>query len=381
MKRIKNILVFLTVALLTVTCKKEHIPANTTSTPVFYFNGLVGGVSTVIDAGINNYYMYSSYKQDTNHVYNFIGNLQKTTNNLSSIQIQINDYKVSALNSNTQPDSSFKTGTYSYYTVSVTDTVYNVQFSSSYINGTPQTYTWTFGDGTTSNSANPLHTYSSKGSYYVCLTINGSSGTSNICNRVNLSSPSNLAQKVIVTSLSSGNTIYFYASTSGFTPHEYNWNFEDGSPIDTVTSSVSTYSVSHTYTNSALYNIYLTVVDTSGDTISTHYNAPTASYTAGAANYTVTSITSAINTGSSLRLSNVFIKWTDAFGVVYTTNNNALQPSSSYFKIISVAPYQNNINGQATEMLHVNFTCTLYSNTGTSIQITNADAVIAVAYK
>ena len=377
MKKVKIILALLTVILFTVTCKKEHVPATTISTPVFYFNGMVGGVSTSIDAGINNYYMYSSYTQDTNHVYNFIGNLQKTTSNLNSIEIQLNDYKVSPVNSNTQPDSSFKTGSYSYYSVGVTDTVYNVQFNSSYINGTPQTYTWTFGDGTTSNIPNPTHSYTAKGNYNVCLTIMGSSGTSSICNNLNLSSPATMVKKTAISSTSLGDTIFFSASTIGFTGIQFNWNFGDASgTIDTLTHTID--NTSHTYTAAALYHVSLTVKDSAtGNNITTNYNAPTASYTVGGVtNYSVTSV----SPGSSFRLSNVIIKWTDASGVIYTSNNNTAQPSGSYFKIISVAPYQTNINGQATEMLHVNFSCTLYNGTN-SIQITNADAVIAVAYK
>ena len=380
MKKVKNIIALLTVVLLTITCKKEHVPTTTTSAPVFYFNGIVNGTTTSIDAGINNYYMHSSYTQDTNHVYNFIGNLQKTTSNLSSIEIQLNDYKVSPVNSSTQPDSSFATGSiYSYYSVGVTDTVYNVQFNSTYVNGTPQTYTWTFCDGTTSNNANPLHSYAAIGNYNVCLTITGTTGTSSICNNLNLSSASAMAQKVTISSFSVGSTLYYTATTTSITPYKYVWNFGDGS-YTTDTTTATTYSVSHTYTNTAIYDVFLTVKDSSGsDTVSTRYNAST-SASVGVTNFTFGNISKVINIGSPYKLSNVIIKWTDASGNVYTSNNNMAQPSGSFFKILSEESYQNNTNGQLTRKLHVSFTCTLYNGTS-SIQIANADAVIAVAYK
>ncbi|MEO5569511.1 MAG: PKD domain-containing protein, partial [Bacteroidia bacterium] len=38
---------------------------------------------------------------------------------------------------------------------------------------------WDFGDGTTSTSQNPSHTYAHDGTYYVCLTIHDSHGCSN----------------------------------------------------------------------------------------------------------------------------------------------------------------------------------------------------------
>ena len=212
MKKIKQFLALLIVVLFTVTCKKEHAPISTLATPEFYFNGTVNGISTSLNAGVNNYYMYSSYKQDSNNVYTFIGDLKQTTSNLNGIEIDINDYKVSAINANTNPDSSLKTGSYLYYSIGVNDTTYNVQFTSSYTGGVAQSYTWNFGDGSTSNTANPLHAYTTMGNYTVCLTVSGSAGVSNVCNDINLSSPSVIARKATVSSTASGDTIFFNAS-------------------------------------------------------------------------------------------------------------------------------------------------------------------------
>ena len=383
MKKIKQFLLLLMVALLTVTCKKEHAPVSTVGTPEFYFKGTVNGVSTSLNAGINNYYMYSSYAQDSNNVYSFIGNLKQTTSNLNGIEIDINDYKISAINANINPDSSLKIGNYLYYSSASTYTTYNVQFTSSYTGGTAQTYTWTFGDGSTSNSANPLHTYSAMGNYTVCLTVAGTGGTSNVCYNVDLSSPSTISRKAAVSTTASGNTIYFNASVLGFVPTKYTWDFGDSSGGLSTTSDSAVNNVIHAYVNPGLYHIRLSVQDSVNisDSVVIYYNATTASYSVAAANFNVTSVTQVVSTGSSLRFSDVTVKWTDASGVTYTSNNNAAQPASSYFKILSEEAYQNNINGQLTRKLHVQFTCTLYCTGHTPIQITNADAVIAVAYK
>ena len=37
--------------------------------------------------------------------------------------------------------------------------------------GQPLTYSWTFGDGTTSTAANPTHTYAQAGQYTARLTV------------------------------------------------------------------------------------------------------------------------------------------------------------------------------------------------------------------
>jgi PKD repeat protein len=48
----------------------------------------------------------------------------------------------------------------------------SVQFTSTVSGGlTPYTYSWTFGDGSTSSTANPMHTYTSAGTYTVTLVV------------------------------------------------------------------------------------------------------------------------------------------------------------------------------------------------------------------
>jgi PKD repeat protein len=59
----------------------------------------------------------------------------------------------------------------------------SVAFSDS-STGTPLTYSWNFGDGNTSASASPNHTYAANGTYYVCLTVTNTSGDSTKCDSV-----------------------------------------------------------------------------------------------------------------------------------------------------------------------------------------------------
>ncbi len=54
--------------------------------------------------------------------------------------------------------------------------------------GYPDTYSWNFGDGSATSSAqNPTHTYAASGAYYVCLTVTNPSGSNMFCDSVHIS--------------------------------------------------------------------------------------------------------------------------------------------------------------------------------------------------
>ncbi len=53
----------------------------------------------------------------------------------------------------------------------------SVQFTDT-STGPPATWSWTFGDGNTSTSQNPVHTYVTPGNYSVSLTVTNSVGNS-----------------------------------------------------------------------------------------------------------------------------------------------------------------------------------------------------------
>ncbi|MFN8298833.1 MAG: PKD domain-containing protein [Chitinophagales bacterium] len=52
----------------------------------------------------------------------------------------------------------------------------------------PDTWHWSFGDGGTSTSQNPNHTYAANGTYTVCLRVTNAGGTDSICKTVTISS-------------------------------------------------------------------------------------------------------------------------------------------------------------------------------------------------
>ncbi|MDT7830507.1 PKD domain-containing protein [Pricia sp. S334] len=122
-------------------------------------------------------------------------------------------------------------------------------------------YSWDFGDGTTSSAANPVHSYSSHGIYTVSLTVADDGGLTDMAS-VQIEVPN-----VGPTASASANpieiredrSVYFNGSNStddlGISSHT--WNFGDGN-----TSSAP--NPVHIYTSPGIYTAGLTVTDTGG---------------------------------------------------------------------------------------------------------------------
>lgn len=124
--------------------------------------------------------------------------------------------------------------------------------------GTISNFIWDFGDGNQNTvDQNPTHTYTSSGTYTVQL-INYSS---------NLSCPDTFTQQVtvnpevqagysFVNACTGSNTTFTDLSTGPVISWE--WNFDDGSPLDTNQNPV------HVFVTAGLYNVQLVVTSSFG---------------------------------------------------------------------------------------------------------------------
>ena len=131
---------------------------------------------------------------------------------------------------------------------------------SSNVSGTTGavSYFWDFGDGTTSTTANPIHTYSNGGLYLACLTImDASNCTSTYCDTVSINGGANCSATM---SYSTNNTLTanFSVTATGTAPFTYAWDFGDS--LGTSTMANPTY----TYGASGLYYACVTVTDANG---------------------------------------------------------------------------------------------------------------------
>jgi PKD repeat protein len=128
--------------------------------------------------------------------------------------------------------------------------------------GTIASYAWDFGDGSTSTTAKPSHSFSAAGTYSVKLTVTDNRGGTNAITQSVTVAKANQAPAAAFTPTCTNLACTFDSSAaadSDGTIASYLWAFGDGS---TSTSA----GPSHTYTAAGTYTVSLTVTDNQGAT-------------------------------------------------------------------------------------------------------------------
>lgn len=135
-----------------------------------------------------------------------------------------------------------------------------VQFTDESV-GLVTSWSWTFGDGQTSTEQNPLHRYTSAGTYNVTLTATNSIGsTTETKNSYVVVSATGLAPVAAFSANSLAGPaplgLQFTDASTG-TPTSWLWDFGDG-------ATSTDQSPTHAYTAAGVYNVKLTVTNASG---------------------------------------------------------------------------------------------------------------------
>jgi len=123
--------------------------------------------------------------------------------------------------------------------------------------GGPGSWSWSFGDGTTSTEQNPVHTYSAPGTYNVLLTVTNSAGTDTTTKYGYITVQEGLQASFTYTTSNPENlaplTVAFTDTSTG-SYRQVVWNFGDGY-ISTEQNPI------HTYKAPGNYTVTLTVTD------------------------------------------------------------------------------------------------------------------------
>jgi PKD repeat protein len=100
-------------------------------------------------------------------------------------------------------------------------------------------WTWTFGDGNSSNDPNAVHTYATEGTYDVCLSVQNGCGASQLCQSVQVTFTGSVlsvdaqVQNVLCNSDSTGSVILQVNGGSG--NYTYTWTGPNGVTFSTPT--------------------------------------------------------------------------------------------------------------------------------------------------
>jgi len=131
----------------------------------------------------------------------------------------------------------------------------SVQYTDASTGG-PHTTQWYFGDGYNSTDANPLHTYSTAGTYAVRLHINDTSAScfDSITKYVSVGDSSNgcIANFYAVPDTGNPMNVHFYDQSVGNNISYWHWEFGDG-------LSSNDRNPAHLYAQSGIYYVCLTI--------------------------------------------------------------------------------------------------------------------------
>ncbi|PWR73764.1 PKD domain-containing protein [Methanospirillum lacunae] len=125
--------------------------------------------------------------------------------------------------------------------------------------GSITSYNWAFGDGGSSQETNPIHTYSSSGSYLAVLTVSGPGGSSHSEKGIIVSEPVVAPVSSFSTDISDGVAPLSVSFTDGSTGNISSWSWSFGDGISSVDKNPV-----HTYPSPGSYQVVLTVSGSGG---------------------------------------------------------------------------------------------------------------------
>jgi PKD repeat protein len=125
--------------------------------------------------------------------------------------------------------------------------------------GSPTSWSWNFGDGVTSTTRNPSHTFTSAGTYYVTLTVSSACGSSTSDSYV--VTPCQAPTATFAVDINTGPvplTVHFSDTSTG-SPTAWSWNFGDG-----ITSGER--NPAHIFTLEGSYQVNMSASNSCGQT-------------------------------------------------------------------------------------------------------------------
>ncbi|MFK7921704.1 MAG: PKD domain-containing protein [Bacteroidia bacterium] len=360
------------ISLSLTSCEEKPLPKPFEDQVDFFLEGEIDGKAIRLDAGKQDYYMYTQRERNQDNLWLFKGQLSPVNCQgcPGSFAIEFRDVDIRPDNGPFNIPSIFRVKSYDFaFAPSLGPQFYQVNYQSQSSGGNNPILQWTFGDGSTSTELNPVRYYEQVDgtSFEVCLTASdGVSCESQICNEVRLTANSCKADfsTIIDTSL---NSVKFESQIQGDGSIQYNWMFGDGSS-STFADPI------YLYPLAGRYQAQLQIEDADG-CIATHSRLISSDPDICTHNFSYE--VEKVSSPDSMQFGHIRVLWWDENGQLYRSDWSQ-QDTESNFEVTEVLDYQNNELDQPTLRLGLKLNCWL-SNGDHEVRLKNATAYLGVA--
>lgn len=350
-------------------CNEIEDPKPVVENPFFTVQASVDGQTIHLQAGVDDYYLYTTQDTDSLGVPAFRGHLRKENCNPCSNSVAVffrgDDINQPSIQSiTTEGERDFFEPTYV-----VQDESYQIRFFSEQDSGTVSHY-WQLSDGTTFTTANPVYNFVAAGAQNSFNVLHVTSVINDTCSAAlsNVIEVQSSCQPNFSTQ-SQGYTVYFDANYSAGT--QIVWNFGDGS------AGYGT-STSHTYNAPGMYHVEMQVFEPANSCFGHIYKQVIVSDTLDChANFHYQIDYQPQVMSDSLQLGTVGVEWYNESGTKYSSALRK-QPEGSYFEMLESHAYLQNENNQSTVEFSANVDVYLYSEQGDSVRFICPELHLAV---
>src|ERR1043165_9877598 len=194
-------------------------------------------------------------------------------------------------------------------------------------------WTWSFGDGTSSSLQNPTHVYNAGGTYTVCEIVNSTYAGQYTCSDTECHQVTvdclNVTGDFTFTSGTNGTVSFDAKFSSNYPPIDYVWNFGDG-------ATGSGDPIYHVYNVPGAYNVCVTATDANGCAKTVCHSVGITSGVCGAIHANMTATTS----GSATTLQSTSTGTTNNSLYQWYVDGNAVtnpNPNTAY-TLVNLSP-------------------------------------------
>jgi len=349
-------------------CKESPLPPTIEGDPFFELPIKIDGADLKLSAGMEGYYLYTSFDQDDHDVYRFEGNIRPLDCLTCGPQLRIvfRDAQQRTDGSKPNVNDILKVKSYDFYGSQQDTAAYQTHFQVEIDNPNDFIYSWDLGDGTTATQPTFVHTYPTfPAAYDVNLEINNNICSSKINQRIDV--PKAACFPEIGTEFTGNETrIVFNTTPQGGL--NYNWNFGDGNTAIGANAS-------HDFQARGAYTVCLSA--SSNNCSAMHCrNVEVGEADGCAVNFSYETIP--VILPDSLGFGQIEVYWVDRNGKTYQSSLLP-QPTTSFFQILEKDPYQANENGESTMAFTFSLNCKLFAD-NEELELSISNGKMAVAY-